>query len=103
MHKLLSPLAAAAFMLGGCSLIPDYQRPDAPIAGQYPQASAYAPALSGPIAAEQGWRDLFQDPALQQLIESALVNNRDLRVAALTVEAYPVSYTHLTLPTIYSV
>ena len=92
MHKLLSPLAAAAFMLGGCSLIPDYQRPDAPIAGQYPQASAYAPALSGPIAAEQGWRDLFQDPALQQLIESALVNNRDLRVAALTVEAYQAQY-----------
>jgi len=92
MHKLLSPLAAAAFMLGGCSLIPDYQRPDAPIAGQYPQASAYAPALSGPIAAEQGWRDLFQDPALQQLIESALVNNRDLRVAALNVEAYQAQY-----------
>ncbi|WP_210644659.1 MULTISPECIES: AdeC/AdeK/OprM family multidrug efflux complex outer membrane factor [unclassified Pseudomonas] len=92
MRRFLSPLAAAAFMLGGCSLIPDYQRPDAPIAGQYPQTSAYAPALSGPIAAEQGWRDLFQDPVLQQLIDSALVNNRDLRVAALNVEAYQAQY-----------
>ena len=26
-----------------------------------------------------GWRDLFRDPTLQQLIESALLNNRDLR------------------------
>ncbi|UZD98917.1 AdeC/AdeK/OprM family multidrug efflux complex outer membrane factor [Pseudomonas mediterranea] len=92
MRKLLSPLTAATLLLGGCSLIPDYQRPDAPVAAQYPQTSAYAPALSGLAAADQGWRDLFHDPALQQLIESALANNRDLRVAALNVEAYQAQY-----------
>ncbi|MDG6404517.1 hypothetical protein QCD79_31595, partial [Pseudomonas quasicaspiana] len=32
-------------------------------------------------AAEQGWRQFFHDPALQQLIQTALVNNRDPRVA----------------------
>ena len=37
-------------------------------------------------------RTLFNDPALQQLIESALVNNRDLRVAALNVEAFQAQY-----------
>lgn len=92
MHKFLSPLTAATLLLGGCSLIPDYQRPAAPVAAQYPQTSAYAPALSGPVAADQGWRDLFRDPALQQLIESALRNNRDLRVAALNVQAYQAQY-----------
>ncbi|MCE6977053.1 efflux transporter outer membrane subunit [Pseudomonas frederiksbergensis] len=92
MYKSLSPLVSAAFILGGCSLIPDYQRPEAPIATQYPQTSAYAPALSGPIGADQGWREMFRDPVLQQLIESSLLNNRDLRVAALNVEAYQAKY-----------
>jgi multidrug efflux system outer membrane protein len=92
MYKSLSPLVSAAFILGGCSLIPDYQRPEAPIATQYPQTSSYAPALSGPIGADQGWREMFRDPVLQQLIESSLLNNRDLRVAALNVEAYQAQY-----------
>ncbi|MDR8363945.1 AdeC/AdeK/OprM family multidrug efflux complex outer membrane factor [Pseudomonas sp. JL3] len=92
MYKSLSPLVSAAFILGGCSLIPDYQRPEAPIATQYPQTSAYAPALSGPIGADQGWREMFRDPVLQQLIESSLLNNRDLRVAVLNVEAYQAQY-----------
>ncbi|KOY01322.1 AdeC/AdeK/OprM family multidrug efflux complex outer membrane factor [Pseudomonas nunensis] len=92
MSKSPMSLAAVAFVLGGCSLIPDYQRPAAPIAQQYPQSAAYAPAQADGNAAEQGWRDQFRDPALQQLIQSALSNNRDLRVAALNVEAYRAQY-----------
>lgn len=44
--------------------------------------------------AEQGadWHSLFHDPELQTLIRSALVNNRDLRVAALNVEAFQAQY-----------
>ncbi len=34
----------------------------------------------------------FQDPALQTLIETALVNNRDMRIAALNVEAFRAQY-----------
>jgi hypothetical protein len=34
----------AAFVLSGCSLIPDYQQPEAPVAAQYPQGPAYSPA-----------------------------------------------------------
>ena len=37
--------------------------------------------------ADVGWRDFFTDPLLQRLIEMSLANNRDLRVAALNVEA----------------
>ena len=37
-------LAALALALGGCSLAPDYQRPTAPVAPQYPQGAAFAPA-----------------------------------------------------------
>jgi multidrug efflux system outer membrane protein len=93
MSKSLLALAVAAFTLGGCSLIPDYQRPEAPVAAQYPQGPAYSPnEAPNQAAAEQGWRQFFHDPALQQLIQTALINNRDLRVAALNIDAYAAQY-----------
>ncbi|KTC49573.1 multidrug transporter [Pseudomonas fluorescens ABAC62] len=93
MSKSLLSLAVTAFVLSGCSLIPDYQRPDAPVAAQYPQGPAYSPAQApNQAAAEQGWRQFFHDPALQQLIQTALENNRDLRVAALNIDAYAAQY-----------
>ncbi len=93
MSKSLLPLAIAAFVLGGCSLIPDYQRPEAPVAAQWPTGPAYEPAqLAGVAASEQGWRQFFHDPALQQLIETSLTNNRDLRIAALNIDAYRAQY-----------
>jgi multidrug efflux system outer membrane protein len=93
MSKSLISLAITAFILGGCSLIPDYNQPAAPVPAQWPQGPAYSPTESAAVAAaEQGWRQFFQDPALQQLIQSALVNNRDLRVAALNIEAFRAQY-----------
>ncbi|WP_420232573.1 AdeC/AdeK/OprM family multidrug efflux complex outer membrane factor [Pseudomonas sp. ABY48] len=93
MSKSLLSLTIAAVVLSGCSLIPDYQRPDAPVAAQYPQGPAYESANApGQAAAEQGWKQFFHDPALQQLIQVALENNRDLRVAALNIDAYAAQY-----------
>lgn len=88
--NLKKTLLFLPILIGGCSLIPDYQQPVSPSAGQYPQGAAYPP--SNPTAVSEDWRTLFNDPALQQLIESALVNNRDLRVAALNVEAFQAQY-----------
>ncbi|GAB3751035.1 efflux transporter outer membrane subunit [Lysobacter olei] len=48
-----------------------------------PTREGGVPAL--PVA-DIGWRDFFADPKLDALIETALANNRDLRVAALNVE-----------------
>ncbi|MFJ2985438.1 MULTISPECIES: efflux transporter outer membrane subunit [unclassified Pseudomonas] len=76
-----------AALLCGCSLVPDYQRPAAPVAEQFPQGPAY----QGDALARQplqDWRQVFHDPVLRQLIDNALANNRDLRAAALNVEAY---------------
>ncbi|MCF5665789.1 efflux transporter outer membrane subunit [Pseudomonas marginalis] len=87
MMRTLSTFAMAS-MLSGCSLIPDYQRPQAPVPVQYPQQGVYAQAQAG----SADWQQLFHDPALQQLIRDALVNNRDLRVAALNVEAFQAQY-----------
>ena len=90
MNKSLLSLALLA-TLGGCSLIPDYQRPESPVAAQWPQGPAYALGAAQ-AQHELGWREFFRDPALQQLIETALDNNRDLRVAALNVDAYRALY-----------
>ncbi|WP_413794393.1 MULTISPECIES: AdeC/AdeK/OprM family multidrug efflux complex outer membrane factor [unclassified Pseudomonas] len=93
MSKSLLSLTIAAVVLSGCSLIPDYQRPEAPVAAQYPQGPAYEAANApGQAAAEQGWKQFFHDPTLQRLIQVALENNRDLRVAALNIDAYAAQY-----------
>ncbi|WP_277961742.1 efflux transporter outer membrane subunit [Pseudomonas sp. RIT-To-2] len=83
-------LAWPALLLAGCSLIPDYQRPALPTAAHYPGTTA-ADAHTQAVAADD-WRQVFHDPALRQLIDQALANNRDLRVAALTVESYRAQY-----------
>jgi multidrug efflux system outer membrane protein len=79
-------LAVASILLGGCSLIPDYQRPASPVDSLWPSEAGGAQTATA--AADLDWRAFFKDPALQGLIDTALANNRDLRVAALNVEAY---------------
>ena len=71
-------------LLGGCSLAPDYQRPATP-AGASWQAST-------DVTTTRGWKGTFSDPQLQQLINLALSNNRDLRIAALNVQSYEARY-----------
>lgn len=84
---------AVTLALSGCSLIPDYQRPDMPIQAQWPEGAAYDQGVSASTnATELGWRQFFVDPTLQRLISLSLENNRDLRQAALNVEAYRAQY-----------
>ncbi|ONF97453.1 efflux transporter outer membrane subunit [Sphingomonas jeddahensis] len=74
---------AAATALSGCNLAPKYVRPvgaapaTLPEGGVYPRAATDAPDIT-----QIGWRDFFLDPRLQQVIETGLANNRDLRIAA---------------------
>ncbi|MBD9485318.1 AdeC/AdeK/OprM family multidrug efflux complex outer membrane factor [Pseudomonas sp. PDM14] len=95
MRQSLLSLAIVSAVLSGCTMIPDYLRPEAPVAAAYPQGEAYADSAktqTSTTAAELGWREFFRDPALQQLVEVALVNNRDLRIAALNIDAYRAQY-----------
>ncbi|KFJ13897.1 outer membrane protein oprM [Delftia acidovorans] len=88
-----TPVAiATAVLLAGCSLIPTYERPAAPVAAQYTRANATAAAEGGTAAAQLPWQDFFQDARLQQLVRTALDNNRDLRVAALNIERAQAQY-----------
>ena len=71
---------AATALLAGCSFIPTYERPAAPIPASYTETAGEVSAAVAP------WQDYFAEPRLRQLIEAALTNNRDLRVAALNIE-----------------
>ncbi len=70
-------------------MIPNYTRPEAPIPSDWPSGPAYKETSStpgAPLAADLHWREFFTDDRLREIIETALQNNRDLRVAALNVE-----------------
>lgn len=92
-HGYLSLAVACALALPGCTLIPDYLRPEAPVDAAWPQGAAYAPEqpAAGP-AADLGWEAFFRDPALRRMVELAVDNNRNLRQAVLNVEAYRALY-----------
>ncbi len=76
--------------IGGCSLIPNYERPDAAVADKWPAAAG--PTKPSASAADIGWRDFFKDPVLQELITLSLENNRDLRTAILNVAQAQAQY-----------
>jgi len=76
-------------------MIPKYTRPQAPIPTDWPEGLAYPNNQSPedtPVAANLRWQEFFTDPKLQQVIETALNNNRDLRLAALNVEKARAMY-----------
>ncbi len=87
MMKTFSVLTIAALFLTGCTMIPKYTRPEPPIPASWPNSSAYKESPpAAPSAAVLKWREFFADERLQTIIDTALKNNRDLRVAALNVE-----------------
>jgi NodT family efflux transporter outer membrane factor (OMF) lipoprotein len=86
MSRRLAPLALA--WLTGCSMMPAYERPPAPVPGDWP----YASATMGTPAAEMDWQAFFADARLRELIGTALRNNRDLRVAVLNIEQARAQY-----------
>jgi outer membrane protein, multidrug efflux system len=75
-------------VFNGCTLIPEYRRPAAPVPTEWPKGAAYTrqDGRATPQAAALPWRSFITDPALQEIIETALNNNRDLRLVALNVE-----------------
>jgi len=89
MKAVLCVSLGGFLFLGGCSMNPEYTRPEAPVPAAWPTGAAYdnAQTPSGaPAAAGIEWREFFTDERLRQVIETALKNNRDLRVAALNVQ-----------------
>jgi multidrug efflux system outer membrane protein len=94
---------------GGCTLAPEYTRPASSVPVGWPAGPAYQAletVAAAPTGAELKWQEFFTDERLQKIIETALRNNRDLRLAALNVERaraiYGIQRAEL-LPTINAV
>jgi len=84
-------VTVGAFLcLTGCStMAPTYKQPAAPVSSAWPEGPAYKAVQAGAgekAVADIAWQEFFVDPQLRKLIELALDNNRDLRVAALNIE-----------------
>ncbi|MCE1161119.1 MAG: TolC family protein, partial [Burkholderiales bacterium] len=96
-HKLIPLTWATLALLSACSMAPRYQQPTVPLAPEFPSSSVVSTAPTSEqwnvsAAKDLGWREYFADERLQRLIELALANNKDLRVAALNVETVRAQY-----------
>ena len=79
----------SVLILNGCVMAPKYSRPEAPVPTEWPSSSAYQNntlTQDTNSIANLRWQEFFPDQKLQKIIETALNNNRDLRLAALNVE-----------------
>jgi len=109
-RRALQAVACAALLaLAGCaSMAPVYERPALPVqpsvggevgggvtdrdaAGGAQGQGAQAQEQAAALAALQ-WQQVFTDPRLQQVIDAALANSRDLRVSLLNVEKAQAQY-----------
>jgi multidrug efflux system outer membrane protein len=81
--------AAIAFTLAGCSMAPAYVRPPSPVPPALPPTDA---AAGAPLVSEVQWQGYFTDARLRAVIELALANNRDLRMAMLNIERAQAFY-----------
>jgi multidrug efflux system outer membrane protein len=96
MRRIIKPLMCVGLtvVLVSCTMAPRYERPESPVAEQLSRLETeYAGAgqdvsVNGAI----GWREFYRDAQLQGLLEKALENNRDLRLAALNVEQLQAQY-----------
>ena len=78
---------ALGVALTGCAVGPAYQRPEVPVPARWEvniqQANDFA---------NTAWWDQFRDPVLNQLIQTALQENKDVQIATARVEEYMGRY-----------
>jgi len=85
MTRMTLSLLTLVVLSVGCTMIPPYQRPEAPVPDSWPSGPSYQAGPAEPDG-DVAWREFFTDERLQAVIAAALANNRDLRAAALNVE-----------------
>ena len=77
------PFFLLAILTLGCGITQDYQRPQVDIQQRWRVDYQEAEAL-----ANTTWWEIFQDPVLNELIKTALSENKDLRIASARVEEF---------------
>ncbi|MFV3371650.1 efflux transporter outer membrane subunit [Pseudomonas sp. NY15435] len=77
-----------AMILGGCSMAPTYERPQAPVAANWNSPAAE----NGQAASNLDWQTFIVDSELRSLVSVALDNNRSLRQTLLDIEQARAQY-----------
>ena len=79
-------IAVGAFLLillVGCTVGPNYKRPQTPAASSFRGADgAEIATVDKASLGDENWAEVFREPELQGLIRTALTNNYDVRIAA---------------------
>lgn len=106
------PIGLAAWLAAACAVGPSYHRPDlgAPESWRPPSATADSlrpfydslrssgestlpqPTVSFDSVANLDWFDLLRDPELRKLVETAMQQNRDVRVALASIDEFRAQY-----------
>jgi len=86
MTRRLVPALAAAALLAGCMVGPDYERPTMELPAAYPGANAAPAQASAEAQVPADWWKLYNDPLLDDLVASALERNADIRQAVARIE-----------------
>ena len=84
-RKPLSFLLLAT-MLSGCTMIPDFSRPDFSAAQNWHDVPGYESETREKLAVEMDWKEFFNSSEFHLVIGTALQNNKDLKTAALNIE-----------------
>jgi multidrug efflux system outer membrane protein len=82
-RQWLLTIVASAGLLAGCAVGPDYRRPTTTPPEVFRGQTGPEEAAS---LADLPWWEAFRDPTLQELLQTALANNYDLRTAVASVE-----------------
>jgi outer membrane protein, multidrug efflux system len=77
-------LAVSIVLTAGCAVGPNYKQPQVSAPEQYREVQG--PPAPGASIADLPWWEIFGDEALKGLIDEALRNNYDVRIAAARVE-----------------
>ena len=80
-RSLLLSLLAAALVAGGCTVGPDYVRPDAPTSESFKELEGWRTALPRDYVLRPAWWDLYDDPVLTDLVEQVPPANQNLKAA----------------------
>ena len=83
MKRLATFILCISFLLPGCMVGPDYEQPVV----ENPSAWRITPKEASDTA-NTAWWEQFQDPVLNGLINTALLENKDVRIAAARMEQF---------------
>jgi multidrug efflux system outer membrane protein len=75
--------ALLLILLAGCTVGPNYKRPQVPVAPSFRAADGAQTAIADKASlGDENWVEVFHEPELQELVRTALDHNYDVRIAA---------------------